>query len=100
MNGALKHGSGWPGHLGQEDALRHSRATHRRVSMTLRSTLAKGGFAAAVAAMPRPGAVAAPLSAPARPAYDDGQPAPYYDPCQSDRTNREVAGGVLGAIGG
>jgi hypothetical protein len=33
-------------------------------------------------------------------AYDGYAPAPYADPCAQDRTNRAVAGGLLGAIGG
>jgi hypothetical protein len=69
-------------------------------SMTLRLTLAKGGFAAAVAAMTLAGAVAAPQAASAQPTAYDARTGTYYDPCKRDKTNREIAGGVLGAIGG
>jgi hypothetical protein len=68
--------------------------------MTPRSTIARGGFAAAVAAMILAGAVAAPQAASAQPSAYDSDAGTYYNPCQRDKTNREVAGGVLGAIGG
>ena len=65
--------------------------------MSVRLTIAKGAFAAAVGAMTLAGAVAAPVAASAQPYYDNGG---YSDPCAQDKTNRAVAGGVLGAIGG
>lgn len=61
--------------------------------MSIRSTIAKGGLAAAVAAMTLAGAVAAPQVASAQ----DYQ---SYQDCKQDQTNRAIAGGVLGAIGG
>jgi hypothetical protein len=63
--------------------------------MSIRLTIAKGGFAAAVAAMTLAGAVAAPQVASAQ----DQQYQSYQD-CKQDQTNRAIAGGVLGAIGG
>jgi hypothetical protein len=68
--------------------------------MTLRMTLAKGSFAAAVAAMALTGAIAAPQAASAQSTAYDARTGTYYDPCRRDKTNREIAGGVLGAIGG
>ena len=65
--------------------------------MSVRLTIAKGAFAAAVGAMTLAGAVAAPVAASAQPYYDNGG---YSDPCAQDKTNRAVAGGILGAIGG
>jgi len=61
--------------------------------MSIRSTIAKGGLAAAVAAMTLTGALAAPQVASAQ----DYQ---TYQDCKQDQTNRAIAGGVLGAIGG
>lgn len=68
--------------------------------MSLHMTLAKGSFAAAVAAMTLAGAIAAPQAATAQPTAYDARTGTYYDPCKRDKTNRQIAGGVLGAIGG
>ncbi len=68
--------------------------------MSLRSSIGKASFAAAVAAMTLAGAVAAPGAASAQQSAYDEQTGTYYNPCQRDKTDREVAGGVLGAIGG
>jgi surface antigen len=63
--------------------------------MSIRLTIAKGGFAAAALAMTLAGALAAPQVASAQ-----DQPYQSYQDCKQDQTNRAIAGGVLGAIGG
>jgi hypothetical protein len=107
MNVPLNHRSGWRRHGGREDQLHRisgrpegSSAQQGNFSMTIRLTIAKGSFAAAVAAMTLAGALAAPQVASAQQTAYDARTGTYYDPCQRDKTNREIAGGVLGAIGG
>jgi hypothetical protein len=68
--------------------------------MTIRSTFAKSGLAAAIAAMTLTGALAEPMAASAQTSAYDSQSGTYYNPCQRDKTNRQIAGGLLGAIGG
>jgi hypothetical protein len=68
--------------------------------MSMRSSLAKASFAAATAAMILAGGLAAPQAALAQSSAYDSQSGTYYDPCRRDKTQREIAGGLLGAIGG
>ena len=68
--------------------------------MIKRLTIAKGGFAVATAAMTLAGLFVAPQAASAQQTAYDSRTGAYYDPCARDKTNREVAGGLLGAIGG
>jgi hypothetical protein len=107
MNASLNHRSAWRLQGGVNERRRTSgagtrqgaiRPDDRRVSMTKRLGLAKAGFAAAAAAMILAGGIAAPAFAQSAPNY--GPNGTYYDPCQRDKTQRQVAGGILGAIGG
>jgi hypothetical protein len=70
--------------------------------MTLRFPLAKASLSALMAATTLAGGLAAPAAALAQPAYDTPPSSAYYDyhACQQDKTNRQVAGGILGAVGG